>query len=277
MWADQITASEEPIVSSALEEGKEEPPVSGYSVEPVDEGVKEEVTPADKDVPASEEPSVEPKLSYAEVVAEEPEDEAEQAPQNVPVQSPEETPIQDAQSSTPVAFPSSPVEEDTAEPETVPADASQPSESAVAFPGGDETASLQAPSLPTSPAPAQSPGVTFASSESTPRSGTPDANAEPKRKRISSQNFQRMARRISISGKRSGSASIIPNLIPGLKREGSAAKDDNSSHKGEGSLSRTDSPSAGVAQEEGGSQKDKKDKKKEKKERKEQKKRGTIG
>ena len=64
--------------------------------------------------------------------------------------------------------------------------------------------------------PAPIPAVTFGASVNTPpsRTGTPDPESEPKRKRISSQNFQRLARRISLTTRRqSSSSSIIPGFI----------------------------------------------------------------
>lgn len=79
----------------------------------------------------------------------------------------------------------------------------------VAFPGStsDEAASQKAPSV------TQTPGITFAREVGTPeRTGTPDPESETKRKRISSQNFQRLARKISVTTRRAGSVSGIPIL-----------------------------------------------------------------
>jgi len=71
--------------------------------------------------------------------------------------------------------------------------------------------------------------VTFSPESEQPTPDQGAASPDPKRKRISSQNFQRLARRISISGRRSGSSSSnipgIANLIPGLKRGDSSAKE----------------------------------------------------
>ena len=66
----------------------------------------------------------------------------------------------------------------------------------IAFPTStsDETASQKAPST--------TPGITFAQRVPNPeRTGTPDPESETKRKRTSSQNFQRLARRISVTTK----------------------------------------------------------------------------
>ncbi len=105
-------------------------------------------------------------------------------------------PASDTAQGTPVAFPTS---------DSAP----------VAFPSStsDETASQKAPST------AQAPGITFAKGVSTPeRTATPDPETETKRKRISSQNFQRLARRISVTTRRAGSVSGIP-ILGNLRRD----------------------------------------------------------
>ena len=89
----------------------------------------------------------------------------------------------------------------------------------IAFPTSisDETASQKAPST------TQAPGITFAQGVSTPeRTGTPDPESETKRKRISSQNFQRIARRLSVTTKRAGSISGIP-ILGNLRRDATSA------------------------------------------------------
>jgi ATP-binding cassette subfamily B (MDR/TAP) protein 6 len=89
----------------------------------------------------------------------------------------------------------------------------------VAFPSStsDETASQKAPST------TQTPGITFAQEVSTPeRTGTPDPDSETKRKRISSQNFQRLARRISVTTRRAGSVSGIP-ILGNFRRDSTSA------------------------------------------------------
>lgn len=105
------------------------------------------------------------------------------------------------------------------------------------------------------------PAVTFEANLNS-RTETPDPDAEPKRKRISSQNFQRLARRISLSTRRQSSvSSIIPN-IPGFKRSDSPriSMDDNA--RAESSTSN-DSPAGSVKGDDKGKskKKDKKDKK----------------
>lgn len=141
---------------------------------------------------------------------------------------------------------------------------SPPVAAPLAFPSNDEPDS-QAEAVimqPERAATPQTPGVTFPANLTTPpsRTGTPDPESEPKRKRISSQNFQRLARRISLTTRRQSSASsILPNV---LRRESPRVSVDDNSPRGEGSL-RTESPAGSVK---GDSDKSKL-KKKEKKEK----------
>jgi len=104
-------------------------------------------------------------------------------------------------------------------------------------------------------------GITFEDSANLPpsRTATPDPEGESKRKRISSQNFQRLARKMSLATRRQGSGTIIP----GIKRETSAPQ---ASQDGAGTSSArnsNDSP-AGSVQSDTGKNKDKKKDKKEK-------------
>jgi len=130
----------------------------------------------------------------------------------------------------------------------------------VAFPTStsDETASQRAPST------AQAPGITFAQGTSTPeRTGTPDPESETKRKRISSQNFQRLARRISVTAKRKGSISGIP-ILGNLRRDTSgsgSAPAQESTDSDAGRKASTESPAASISD----SDKDKAKKEKKKK------------
>ncbi|KAF9652999.1 hypothetical protein BDM02DRAFT_3088177 [Thelephora ganbajun] len=92
----------------------------------------------------------------------------------------------------------------------------------VAFPGAGDAESRHTPSIANGSRP-QSPGVTFEPQSPPSRNETPDPDAEPKRKRTASQNFQRLSRRISIGTRRAGSALAIPiQNIPGFKREGTS-------------------------------------------------------
>jgi ATP-binding cassette subfamily B (MDR/TAP) protein 6 len=133
----------------------------------------------------------------------------------------------------------------------------------IAFPTStsDETASQKAPST------TQTPGITFAQGVSTPeRTGTPDPESETKRKRISSQNFQRLARRISVTTKRAGSVSGIP-ILGNFRRDatsGSGSTPAQESTDGDGGPKvSSESPAPSISD----SDKDKTKKEKEKKKR----------
>ena len=136
---------------------------------------------------------------------------------------------------------------------------SKPSVTTVEFP---TTTKTPQPEMRRSDSPVNfTPAVTFGISSPPSRTGTPGPEDEGKRKRISSQNFQRLARRISLSTRRQGSmSSIIPN-IPGLKRSESprTSTDDNDT-RGEGST--TDSPASSVKGDDKGKSKSKKKDKK---------------
>lgn len=143
----------------------------------------------------------------------------------------------------PLTFPS------TEEPEEIISDPSPAAVAApLAFPVSDD-----APE--TTQSPASGPGVTFDSNSTSPRTGTPDADAEPKRKRISSQNFQRLARRISITTKRQGS---ISSMIPGLKKSESSPRASVDDVAGGSGRTSTDSPTSSVIGETKTKKKDKK-------------------
>ncbi|KAF8886925.1 hypothetical protein BD779DRAFT_541083 [Infundibulicybe gibba] len=88
---------------------------------------------------------------------------------------------------------------------------------------------------------------------------TPDPGSEPKRKRISSQNFQRLARRISLSTRRSSSS-----IIPGLKRDSSPRVSTD-----EGAGTSNDSPVGSITDKdkEEVMEEDKEEKKEEKKDK----------
>lgn len=129
----------------------------------------------------------------------------------------------------------------------------------IAFPTSDSASEIRRVDTPPIVSP---PAVTFDANVNSPpsRTGTPDVEGETKRKRISSQNFQRLARRISLTTRRS-SSSVIPG-IPGFKRDQSprVSTDDN---RPEGSAAgpSNQSPAASVKGDDKGKLK-KKDKKK---------------
>ena len=185
---------------------------------------------------------------------------AEQAPE-APASAPVAFPS--SEDSAPVAFPSA---DEAVSPVTFP---SSDSPAPLAFPASPETASQREGSVAE-----RTPGVTFQDTQSPERTGTPDPEADGKRRRtLSTQGIQRLARRISITTRRQGSGTNIPSIpslagsiIPSLKRQDTAR-----SSTDEGSVKDAaapkDSPSASVASDVGkpkGSKirKDKKDKRK---------------
>jgi hypothetical protein len=135
----------------------------------------------------------------------------------------------------------------------VPTEVHGQASTSVAFPGAGEP-DVTSDRDPSGPSP---PTVTFDAGVSTPPSSAPDVDGEPKKKGMSAQNFQRLARRISLTTKRSGSLSSIPGFGP--KKESS--KDDTGSLKGEPSTRSADSPAGSVI---GAGDKDKKPKKEKK-------------
>ncbi|THH20779.1 hypothetical protein EW146_g623 [Bondarzewia mesenterica] len=240
MWADQISANEDPIEASLRKDA-----ISGYSVEHNGSITKPEETQATiGDVqPAGEDAIVEsPDNLTADIRSTETPVIAEDVPATDELVAPQTNAL--------LAFPSS---------DAAVSDSAAVS-SPIAFPTSDDTGSHRGPSV--SDMPIQSPGVTFVQEvHSPPRSGTPDPESEPKRKRISSQNFQRLARRISITTRRQGSTSSIP--IPAFLRD-SRVQTDDGSNKAEATKT-TESPAPSIQSENDKSKKkDKKDKKKRK-------------
>ncbi|KAJ7039240.1 mitochondrial half-size ABC transporter [Mycena alexandri] len=262
MWADQISTSgglATPVADTKnlLPEAE----IAGYSVEPELPAEAGETTAEDGEAVAEDEAAAEEgdmAGALAGITPEEPTFESAE-----PVMSPvsEEPPVQVddpspsipavLESAAPIAFPVS-------EPE-VPSAVTTTSPEPVTFPVSDDainTANTE-PAAPATPT-----GVTFEPGLSSPTS-SPDPDAEPKRKRISSQNFQRLARKISLSTRRQGStSSSISSMIPGLKRDKSG--DDNSIRGGEGSgRDSIDSPTTSLVGDKAkGKKKDKKDKRK---------------
>ncbi|TFK44564.1 hypothetical protein BDQ12DRAFT_717702 [Crucibulum laeve] len=266
MWADQISSTGEVAVSLDGSSTKKEP--SGYNVEPSDHVQSETLDQAFPSLTVSQS-AVDithasgngNEASLASVDALATEAESTKKPEVN-----EEQP--NVQSTAPITFPSSEEPETgnsiISEPTVASPVASEdvvspPSESIpLQFPTSDDASSIQQPQRVLSPA------VTFgANVNSPPRTGTPDPDAEPKRKRISSQNFQRLARRISLTTRRQSSSSIIP----GLKRDQSPrVSTDDGSVRAESSRGETnDSPSGSVKGDD--KTKSKKDKKKDKKDK----------
>ncbi|KAF9264231.1 hypothetical protein L218DRAFT_1029037 [Marasmius fiardii PR-910] len=236
MWADQVSASEDQAVSI-----HSKPELSGYhlgsasikaasvleSTHPRgDESAQDHGSmvppPVEKDTPTGTDANNEPAVAFP---PSEPAVESRDAPS---------------------------VKDSTAVASDAP-DGSVPTLTPIAFPASSDATS---PATPASP-PSQ--GVKFEETETPPRTGTPDPDAEPKRKRISSQNFQRLAKRMSISTRRQGSVS---SMIPGLKRDGGSPRVSGDESRGESSAkgSTHDSPSPSVIDDSDGKGKKKKEK-----------------
>lgn len=225
MWADQISADGGLPVDGGLEEV-----VGGYQVDdtipgPFDESVTQDIDAAPTQ-DTTEPPPDAPEAPVAETAATQDTVLEGTRPQATP---PMEEPVAAAVAGTqvddaPVTFPSSDVGEASASKaaplqEVIPVVFPTPDTTPVTFPvsSSDEAASRRASST------AQTPGITFAPEVATPeRRGSPDPDAEPKRKRISSQNFQRLAKRISGTTRRAGSVSNIP-ILGNLRRDTSSA------------------------------------------------------
>jgi len=243
MWADQVSSTDDPALSISSTGAKKE--MSGYIVE--SEETKQEKP---QDTAETLDPVTFPVAESADVP-----DEEELVRLDVPsiAAANEEGPLPhsesvdnvDTSNAAPV-IPATPV-------------SLQPSVAApVQFPTTSETFR---PEIRRSDSP--SPAVTFEANVKSPpsRTETPDLDAEPKRKRISSQNFQRLARRISLTTRRQNSVSSMMPSIPGFKRSDSPRVSTDDNARAEGSTSN-DSPASSVkGDDKGKSKKDKKDKK----------------
>ncbi|CAK5265361.1 unnamed protein product [Mycena citricolor] len=242
MWADQVSKDPELKDPELKDPEIADVPIveQGYSAEPeISPEVAAEVPEVTAEIPAIGE----------DTIIETPEAEPEMLP---PV---EAEPVVAPVVSQPIAFPSS-----DPEPISFPTSESEV-DAPLSFPVS-EPVSEQAEStplmFPTSDEPASevekmSPGVTFEPGLTSPTT-SPDPEAEPKRKRISSQNFQRIARRISLTTRRQGSTSGIASIIPGLRRDKSdkAVPTETGSLRGE-TIGRdsTDSPTPSLSSDKG--------------------------
>ena len=266
MWADQVSSTEDPAISLSDDGTKKE--ISGYSIEqvesaPIVEELQNETSAASENQKAiplqGTPPTVPESLPTEGVPTAHSMDQGDMA-----------EPSLDLAESSPIPFTSG-VPTDFAFPSIDSASSPAPAASEpLAFPASDDTVSQQHSER--TPSQSQAPAVTFRSNLNSPpsRTGTPDPDSEPKRKRISSQNFQRLARRISLTTRRQGSVSSI---IPGLKRDSSPRISvDDGSTRGEGSgRNSNDSPATSIQGDT-----DSKNKKKDKKEKKEKTKKSKI-
>lgn len=294
MWADQVSSNDDPAVSISGHSIKRE--VSGYNVETatnIEETQSQEVTTAlgptitklSNVQPNPEIPNRVDNLQSEAILSDITSPPSVKEVQPSQDESHNEVPTQDEQTTvetsavpvqipspvkpTPVAFPSSEGIIASPAPIAFPVSDEEPVSSPVAFPisehqsdkGKDEQLVVQTPT----------PGVTFSSNVDSPpsRTGTPNPESEPKRKRISSQNFQRLARKISLTTRRqSSSSSIIPGLpgLSGLKRDQSpkVSSEEASRPENTGAGPSNDSPAASLKGEDKpkSKKKDKKDKNK---------------
>ncbi|PPQ89526.1 hypothetical protein CVT25_012198 [Psilocybe cyanescens] len=267
MWADQISSNDDPAVSLIDSTVKKE--LSGYNVETADRSeeaqtnetvaeVVDEAIPTDL-AASTEEPENSSQVNLAQTKPDIPIDD---------ITTSDAQPSQDESNIQPVIHD----EQQVAQP-IIPTEIASPVPSAaIAFPTSDSRTNIRREKTPppiSSPPTVSFPAVTFGASVNSPpsRTGTPDPESEPKRKRISSQNFQRLARRISLTTRRGSSSSGIS----GLKRDQSPKVSiDESRSEGSGAGPSNESPAASVKGD------DKSKLKKEKKEKKEKNKKNTI-
>ena len=192
MWNDQVSASD-----AASTVAKRQSVVAGYDVEQDTTTAQDVADNGDVAEYEANHSGIGANVKLAETDANAPVDfpttDHDQEVEEVPIK-PKREPVVEREPSQPVSFPTT-----------------------VAFPGAGDTDSRRTPSLADGSRP-QSPGVTFEPQSPPSRNETPDPDAEPKRKRTASQNFQRLGRRISVGTKKAGSVLSIQN-IPGFKRD----------------------------------------------------------
>lgn len=267
MWADQISSTDGvSIAGDSLKKErsqvslKREASAKGYDAAPTDRVSNESTSGLVEQAEAA----AEGVIASAEAIDEE--SKAAEGPSTEVQEEKEDTRSKGVSSNqAPIAFPSSPVEEfapqihnsPKAFPKSVEDDSTAPS-APIAFP--IESPREASPALVASP-----PAVTFGESAmSPPKSGTPDPDSEPKRKRISSQNFQRLARKLSTAGRRQNSVS---SLIPDILRRDSSPRVSTDNGGVEGSSNAgavSESPAGSVKSDENKSKNLKKKSKKRK-------------
>lgn len=123
----------------------------------------------------------------------------------------------------------------------------------VSFPTSDDANSVSSHPRPAIPGHIHGASVTFDTTTTPPRASTPDPTGSPKseptdgkRKRISSQNFQRIARRISLSTPRKGTGIPgIANIANVLKRD-TSLKGESKDKGGEAKSGETGAQDADV-------------------------------
>jgi hypothetical protein len=216
MWSDQVSASD--AASTVAKRHS----VTAYEVEQ-DTTAQDVTENGDAAEYEANHSGVGANLEFAEKDANAPVDfptnDRDQEVEEVPVEAKRES-APEAELSQPVSFPTT-----------------------VAFPGSGEVEPHDTPSTGNGSRP-QSAAVTFEPQSPPSRNETPDPDAEPKRKRTASQNFQRLGRRISIGTRRAGSALAIPiQNIPGFKREGTSTSINKDEPMTDAPVSDSPSPS----------------------------------
>lgn len=147
-----------------------------------------------------------------------------------------------AKDNGPVSFPIAGSEEGPASSSALAFPASEgtgaPVPTSLAFPTSDDARSVRSQPQSAIPGHVHSASVTFDMTSTPPRASTPDPvsdkqdpASEGKRKRISSQNFQRIARRVSLSVRKSDGIPMIANIANVLKRDGSSKADSKDKDK----------------------------------------------
>ncbi|KAI9457421.1 hypothetical protein F5148DRAFT_1287661 [Russula earlei] len=255
MWADQMNAAGWLPVDGVLREG-----VEGYQIDDPIPLTDDLVTP-DIDVAPTQDTAEAPEALVRETAPAQDTVLEGTRPQGYQGTPSAGTQVDDA----PVAYPSSGVggvpASDVASSAALPVSFPTTDSAPISFPRtSDESASQTAPSIP------QTAGISFAQDIPTPeRTGTPDPDSDTKRKRISSQNFQRLARRISISTRRAGSVSNIP-ILGNLRRDtistSASAPTQESTDGDAGPKVSSESPAGSVNETDKDKTKKEKDKKK---------------
>jgi hypothetical protein len=260
MWADQVSANEDSFSttdkkstvigyavdeepSTAVEDIAPEPLVDVSEIQP-------ENVPVDTDINSP--------VNAGDVVTDSPVAFPSDEPIEPDTAAPITFPISDEPEPEPVAFPTTdePINDTVVaapfpsiEAQEQPAPVAFPSEgrdspapAGLAFPGEDASSVNNTPSI------GGTPGVTFQNVPTPASDGaTPDLDQDGKRKRtLSTQGIQRLARRMSVSGRRQGSSNSIPAAIfNSLKRDNSSVSRDSKE------LAREESNKEGSVREDG--------------------------
>ncbi|KAF9529277.1 hypothetical protein CPB83DRAFT_852990 [Crepidotus variabilis] len=254
MWADQVSSSDFGSRPNSVRKK-----ASGYSIGTTP-SVDDSGKAPDHEVPPED--FAPTQIVHDQEVSEAPQDE-------IPVtDEPEPIPSTDSHAAPSTKEDEREPEAEAKEPEAKEEEEAPSPTNILAFPSSDTPEPTSETASPVPIATSPGPSVTFGTTLNSPpeRTGTPDPDADPsKRKRISSQNLQRFARRISLTTRRQGSStSIIPG-IPGFKRAESSPRVSTDDTRGEGSSTArdsTDTPADSLKGE------DKKSKKKDKKSKK---------